>query len=292
LAAVGWHRDAFVSSLAALSANTRGAYLRDLDQFVTWTERAGCHGAEEVDRVMLRRYLAYLGTRGYARRSIARKAASLRHYFSWLHSRSLLDVDPAAGLPAPTGEARLPHVLRGAELLALLDEPAAGEGPVALRDLAVIEILYGSGLRVAELCGLDIGDCDLPRAQLRAWGKGARQRQVPMSAPAMEAVEAWLARGRPALTGTETPAEALFLNARGRRLTPRDVRRALDRWSQNPTHPHALRHTFATHLLDGGADLRAVQELLGHADLATTQLYTHVSKERLRSVYASTHPRA
>ena len=292
MAAVGWHRDAFVSSLAALSPNTRGAYLRDLDQFVTWGERAGCQGAQDVDRVMLRRYLAYLATRGYARRSIARKAASLRHYFAWLHARNLLGADPAAGLSAPTGEARLPHVLRGRELQALLEAPTSEEGPVALRDRALIEILYGSGLRVAELCGLDIGDCDLGRRQLRTWGKGSRQRQVPMSEPAAEAVSAWLARGRAALAVADSPAEALFLNQRGRRLTPRDVRRVLDRWSSSPTHPHALRHTFATHLLDGGADLRAVQELLGHADLATTQLYTHVSKERLRAVYASTHPRA
>ena len=292
MARVGWHRDAFVSSLAALSPNTRAAYLRDLDQFVTWTERADCRGAEGVDRLMLRRYLAYLATRGYARRSIARKAASLRHYFSWLHRRQLLPVDPTAGLSAPTGEARLPHVLRGRELQALLDAPKSEEGPVALRDRAVIEVLYGSGLRVAELCGLDIGDCDLRRGQLRAWGKGSRQRQVPIGEPGVEAVGAWLTRGRPALAGPDSPPEALFLNRRGRRLTPRDARRVLDRWSSSPTHPHALRHTYATHLLDGGADLRAVQELLGHADLATTQLYTHVSKERLRAVYASTHPRA
>jgi site-specific recombinase XerD len=163
---------------------------------------------------------------------------------------------------------------------------------VARRDTAVVELLYGSGLRVAELCGLRLGDLDLRRRRLMAWGKGSKQRQVPMSAPSVDAVRAWLAGGRSVLAHDDSPADALFLNQRGRRLGPRDVRRVLDRRALAPTSPHALRHTFATHLLDGGADVRAVQELLGHADLATTQHYTHVSKERLRAVYAASHPRA
>jgi len=157
----------------------------------------------------------------------------------------------------------------------------------------VLELLYGSGLRVGELCGLRLTDLDLERSMVTVWGKGAKQRQVPMSEPSAEAVRAWLAHGRAALVvAGMSPDDAVFLNRRGRQLSPRDTRRILDRRAANPTHPHALRHTFATHLLDGGADLRAVQELLGHADLATTQLYTHVSKERLRSVYEATHPRA
>jgi site-specific recombinase XerD len=175
----------------------------------------------------------------------------------------------------------------------VLLEPRAGdEETVALRYQAVVELLYGSGVRVAELCALRPGDVDLPRRLATVWGKGSKQRQVPLSEPSAEAVAAWLVRGRPAMTTPESPDDALLLNRRGRRLTPRDVRRILDRRAASPTHPHALRHTFATHLLDGGADLRAVQELLGHADLATTQLYTHVSKERLRAVYESSHPRA
>jgi len=161
-----------------------------------------------------------------------------------------------------------------------------------VRDQAVVELLYGSGLRVGELCALGPADLDLARRQLVAWGKGSKQRQVPMSEPSADAVQAWLAYGRPALANAESPAEALFLNKRGKRLTPRDVRRIIDRRAASPTHPHALRHTYATHLLDGGADLRAVQELLGHGDLSTTQLYTHVSKERLRAVHQSSHPRA
>ncbi len=156
----------------------------------------------------------------------------------------------------------------------------------------MVELLYGSGLRVGELCGLRPSDADLVRGQVLVWGKGSKQRQLPMSESSVDAVAAWLHEARAAMVSTETPADALFLNARGRRLTARDVRRILDRRAASPTHPHALRHTYATHLLDGGADLRAVQELLGHENLATTQLYTHVSKERLRTVYDATHPRA
>ena len=151
--------------------------------------------------------------------------------------------------------------------------------------------MYGSGLRVAELCGLRPEDIDLRRAIVTVWGKGSKQRQVPMSRPSVDAVRQWLS-ARHTMVTDRTPGDAVFLNRRGGRLSPRDVRRLLDRRAPAPTHPHALRHTFATHLLDGGADLRVVQELLGHGDLATTQLYTHVSKERLRQVYEATHPRA
>jgi site-specific recombinase XerD len=206
--------------------------------------------------------------------------------------------DPARTLSAPRGDARLPRVLRFDELHTLLDEPPSGAlGPEAFRrrDDAVLELLYGSGLRVAELCGLDRRDVDSSARMVTVWGKGGRQRRVPVSEPSVAAVGAWLRHGRPQLVAAGARAEAgeaLFLNQRRGRLTPRDVRRILDRRSPAPTHPHALRHTFATHLLDGGADLRAVQELLGHADLATTQIYTHVSRERLRRVYDQTHPRA
>jgi site-specific recombinase XerD len=200
------------------------------------------------------------------------------------------------GLSAPSGDGRLPRVLRDDELHVLLDAPGAGvDGDptgVRLRDDAVLEILYGSGLRVAELCGLRPDDLDLGARTVRVWGKGSKQRIVPLSAPAVEAVAGWLADGRAELATPESPDDAVFLNRRGRRLSTRDVRRIVDRRAASPTHPHALRHTFATHLLDGGADLRAVQEMLGHADLGTTQHYTHVSKERLRNVLDATHPRA
>jgi integrase/recombinase XerC len=293
---VAWDLEAFSRSLTAASPATVDAYGRDLADFVEWAERASIDGPDGVDRKTLRRYLAYLGTRRYARRTIARKASSIRRYFGWLARTGVLTVDPSSGLSAPSGEGRLPRVLKGDELTTLLDEPpvAVEADPVhvRLRDDAVLELLYGSGLRVSELCGLRPEDLDLPAGAITVWGKGSKQRRVPITAPAAEALTAWLQRGRVELVGPETPVDAVFLNARGRRLGPRDVRRILDRRSAAPTHPHALRHTFATHLLDGGADLRVVQELLGHADLSTTQRYTHVSKERLRSVYEATHPRA
>jgi site-specific recombinase XerD len=247
-----------------------------------------------VERTTVRRYLAFLATRGFARRTIARRASALRRYFGWARRVGAVTSDPTAGLSAPRGEGRLPRVLHPDELRALLDEsgPGGPHGASELRDTALLELLYGSGLRVAEATALDVDDLDLAQRRVRVWGKGGKQRLVPLSEPAVDALRRWLADGRRELATEASPAAAVFLNRRGRRLTPRDARRVLDRRATAPTHPHALRHTFATHLLDGGADLRVVQELLGHADLATTQRYTHVSKERLRSVFDATHPRA
>ena len=290
--AMAWEQEAFVRSLSSLSANTVEAYRRDVRDFVVWAERARLRGPADVDRLVLRRYLAFLGTRRMAKRSIARKAAALRRYFAWLTRTGVLGADPSGRLTAPRGDGRLPHVLKGDELETLLGDQAPAGEPADVRDRAVVELLYGSGLRVGELCGLRPRDVDLTRGQVLVWGKGSKQRQLPMSESSVEAVRAWVEGGRRAMATAETPADALFVNRRGHRLTPRDVRRILDRRAASPTHPHALRHTYATHLLDGGADLRAVQELLGHSDLATTQLYTHVSKERLRTVYDATHPRA
>jgi integrase/recombinase XerC len=291
-----WELERFAGSLTAAAPPTVDAYRRDLGAFVDWAERGGITGPDAVDRRLLRRYLAYLGTRRYARRTIARKASSLRRYFGWAASTGRLATDPTAGLSAPSGGGRLPRVLRADELQVLLDAPPAAvdadTDAVRLRDDAVLELLYGSGLRVAELCALGPADLDADLRTVTVWGKGAKQRRVPISAPAAEAVRGWIAAGRPGMETAASPPDALFLNRLGRRLGTRDVRRILDRRATSPTHPHALRHTYATHLLDGGADLRAVQELLGHADLSTTQHYTHVSKERLRAVYEASHPRA
>jgi len=289
---MSWQQDDFLRSLTAASANTVAAYRRDLDAFFAWAERGDVTEPAAVDRILLRRYLAYVGTSGLSRRTAARRASALRRYFGWLHRAGAVANDPSVGLSAPKGEGRLPTVVRRADLEQLLEPPAGDDDVTAVRDQAVVELLYGSGLRVGELCGLGPGDLDLRRRQLVVWGKGSKQRQVPMSEPSVDAVQAWLTYGRPVLATADSPADALFVNKRGKRLTPRDVRRILDRRAASPTHPHALRHTYATHLLDGGADLRAVQELLGHGDLATTQLYTHVSKERLRAVHQSSHPRA
>jgi integrase/recombinase XerC len=303
VSAVGWHVDEFTRSLTASAPATVEAYARDVRSFAVWAERLGLDGPEGVERRTLRRHLAYMTTRGQARRTIARRASALRRYFGWLQRTGRLDHDPTSGLSAPKGEARLPRVLRPDELRTLIGDPggsppqpaAAGggaSGAVELRDTALLELLYGSGLRVAEACGLDVDELDLPRGRVAVWGKGGKQRTVPLSDPAVASLRRWLADGREQLATPDSPGGAVFLNRRGRRLTPRDARRIVDRRAGAPTHPHALRHTFATHLLDGGADLRVVQELLGHSDVATTQRYTHVSKERLRTVFDATHPRA
>ena len=305
---VAWEIDAYRSSVSGLSPATVRAYCSDLERFAVWAERGGADGPPGVDRIALRRYLAYLATRRYAKATISRAAASLRSYFEWCARRGLIDMDPSARLTAPAPDSRLPRVLAHADLDRLLTAAAAtatapggsprpGGSPGAplprdRRDQAVLELLYGSGMRVAELCGLDLDDLDLARGLVTVMGKGAKQRQVLIHERCVTALRAWLDGPRAGLMTATSPSGALFFNGRGNRLGPRDVRRILDRRSPVPTHPHALRHTFATHLLDGGADLRVVQELLGHASLQTTQVYTHVSKERLLTVYSRTHPRA
>ncbi len=292
---MAWRLDDFEQSLTGVSDNTIRAYLVDINAFAAWAQRGLVDDPGRVTRLVLRRYLAYLSTRTYARKSVARKASSLRRYFGWLKRTGVIDIDPSIGLSAPSSGGKLPQVLRASDLDALLEQPAPSDDrqPPQLRqrDDAVLELLYGAGLRVSELCGLNLDGLD-PRARIvTVWGKGAKQRRVPYGTAAGQALEAWLTHGRAHLATSESAA-AVFLNSRGGRLGTRDVRRIVDRRSPVPTHPHALRHSFATHLLDGGADLRTVQELLGHADLATTQIYTHVSKERLRAVYERSHPRA
>jgi site-specific recombinase XerD len=240
----------------------------------------------------VRRYLAHLTTRQFARRSIARKTAAIRRYYRWLLATGVVDVDPTSGVSVPAGGGRLPRVLDQRELSGLLDSPLDDDEPEwrRRRDDAVLELLYGSGLRVGELCGLQVSSVSLTAGAAHVWGKGAKERRVPISEPAAVALRRWLEIRHDVLP-VDT-GDVLFGNERGRPLTPRDVRRIVDRRSPSPTHPHALRHTFATHLLDGGADLRAVQELLGHTDVATTQRYTHVSRERLSAAYREAHPRA
>ena len=294
-----WAIDAFVRRLANRSAATVTAYRADVAAFAAWAGRSGVDGPAGVDRILLRRYLAYLTTRRYSRATVARKAAALRSYFDWCRRQGTTADDPARRLSAPGAGGRLPTVLSHPELAALLEPPGPPSGPpgslaAALdqRDLAVLELLYAAGLRVAELCGLDRADLDLRARTVTVRGKGDKERRLPVHRRSAEALGRWLADGRARLVREGSPTEAVFLNRRGSRLGTRDVRRILDRRSPVPTHPHALRHSFATHLLDGGADLRVVQELLGHASLQTTQIYTHVSKERLRSVYEGTHPRA
>ena len=294
---LAWRIEQFARSLTSLSDHTVAAYAADVRGFATWAARAGVVSPASVRRTILRRYLGYLTTREYARRSIARKAAALRRYFKWLVRAGHLASDPTVGLQARGGDGRLPRVLDGRDLDVLLDGATPEDEPDwrRRRDDAVLEVLYGSGLRVGELCGLDLASLDLDRSAVTVLGKGAKERRVPLSEPAVRALRSWLRVRHEVLTDDVTSSRGrpvLFGNERGRPLGPRDVRRIVDRRAPSPTHPHALRHSFATHLLDGGADLRAVQELLGHADVATTQRYTHVSRERLKAAYAEAHPRA
>jgi integrase/recombinase XerC len=293
---VGWEIESFRRSVGGLSQASVLAYSSDVERFVEWSARSGAEGPDDVDRILLRRYLAYMATRRYSRATIARTTASLRSYFQWCTKRGLVDHDPSVRLSAPSPDSRLPRVLGAMELGELMEPSnpasAAASPDVDRRDDAVLELLYGGGLRVAELCGLDVDDLDLGRRVVLVTGKGSKERQVLIHHRCAAAIRIWLDGPRTALAREGSPTGALFYNTRGNRLGPRDVRRLLDRRSPVPTHPHALRHSFATHLLDGGADLRVVQELLGHASLQTTQVYTHVSKERLMTVYSGTHPRA
>ena len=289
-----WGLSAWLDSLSGVADSTRAVYQRDAAAFTGWFADAGVSGPGAVGRRTVRRYLAELGANRYAARTITRKASVLRRYFDWARRTGRIDRDPTLGLVAPRGPSRLPQVLKDDHIHTLIDKPARAGDDEARdgRDLAIVELLYGSGLRVSELCGLRHEDLDLAQAQVRVWGKGSKQRLVPLSDPAVAALRVWLGDHRASFVTSDTPDAPVFLNQRGRAITPRDVRRVIDRRSVVPTHPHALRHTFATHLLDGGADLRAVQELLGHADISTTQIYTHVSRERLREVHRLSHPRA
>jgi integrase/recombinase XerC len=289
-----WRVESFGASLTSLSAHSVTAYCTDVRGFADWVARSGVPGPEAVKRAVIRRYLAFLTTREFARRSIARKTASLRRYFRWLVRTGVITNDPTVGIHTPAGDGRLPRVLDSHDIGELLEGPRPEDEPVWRRtmDDAVLEVLYGSGLRVSELCGLDISSIDLTAGAVVVWGKGSKERRVPLSQPSVQALRSWLAIRHEVVPDQGDVASAMFANERGRRLTPRDVRRIVDRRSPQPTHPHALRHSFATHLLDGGADLRAVQELLGHSDVATTQRYTHVSKARLRTAYNTAHPRA
>ena len=291
-----WRLDDFSDSLTALSANTVTSYRSDLTGFGEWCSRSGIADPDAVNRSVIRRYLAFLTTRRFARRSVARKVASIRRYYRWRVASGLATSDPTVGVSVPSGDGRLPRVLDRSELAGLLDAPA----PVTLdepewrrrRDDAVLEVLYGSGLRVSELCSLTVESLALGQRAATVWGKGAKERRVPLSEPAVASLQRWLAIRHEVVGADGAARDVLFGNERGNPLTPRDVRRIIDRRSPVPTHPHALRHSFATHLLDGGADLRAVQELLGHSDVATTQRYTHVSRERLSAAYREAHPRA
>lgn len=270
-------------------------YRSDIGQFLDYCRAKGVGSIEQIDRSLLRAYLAELDAAGYVKASIARRMAELRSFGDFLVREDVLERNPFRTVGAPRIPKRLPQYLTIAELEMLLSVPDTST-PLGLRDRAIIEVLYAAGLRVSELVGLNVMDVDLAQAQVRVVGKGGKERIGLLGRPAVRAVSAYLNGGRPELLG-QRPTGALWLNHRGGRLTVRGVALVLDKVGRQagirtPVTPHVLRHTFATHLLDGGADLRVVQELLGHANLVTTQIYTHVSQSRAREVYLGAHPRA
>lgn len=292
-----WRVVEFEQSLTASSANTRAAYRRDVELFAEWLmDFAEVGDVSAVTKNYIRDYLAFLHDRGATSRTVARKIAALRRFFVWNVRKGWAVVDPTQGVHTPKTKGRLPRPLDEATVVALLTlkDPEAPQWR-QLRDRAILEILYGSGLRVSEVCSLTMGSLDTTQASLRVIGKGSKERIVPLSAPSLTAITEWMSV-RHEVTD-EQSGSALFLSARGKPIARRDVARLLDEASERAgitggTHPHALRHSFATHLMDNGADTRSIQELLGHSDAATTQRYTHVSKERLRLAYSETHPRA
>ncbi|TPW72359.1 tyrosine recombinase XerC [Schumannella sp. 10F1B-5-1] len=299
--------DAYSRHLAAeraYSDHTIAAYRADLRALASHAEERAAEEVEHLDLELLRDWLWASTQQGLAKSTLARRAASARGFTRWLTTTGVLTSDPAARLKSPRRDSRLPRVLGREQMdriIAGLAQRAADGDPASQRDLAVIELLYASALRVSELTGLDLPDIDSERRTVRVVGKGSKERVVPVGAPALRAIETWMREGRPAIlaatTASTTPTRAVFLGSRGGRLGSRAVYQLVSTLlaevpGSGPAGPHALRHTAATHLLDGGADLRAVQEMLGHASLGTTQIYTHVSAERLKQVYAQAHPRA
>ncbi len=295
----GFHRH--LAAERGLSRHTVRAYLGDVTSLLEHAAGVGVTSPAGLDIGVIRRWLASLHGRGQARATLARRAAAARAFTAWAFARGLLSPDPGPLLGTPKIRRRLPQVPRQEQIAAVLSghELAAGRGPeeeLALRDAAIMELLYATGIRVSELCGLDIDDLDEGRNTVRVLGKGARERTVPVGLPAIRAVAAWKRTGRPRLA-VPGSGPALFLGARGRRLDPRTARRVVHTWlaavpGVPESGPHGLRHAAATHLLEGGADLRSVQEMLGHASLSSTQIYTHVSVERLITAYQQAHPRA
>jgi integrase/recombinase XerC len=288
--------EAFLTAERDLSPHTVRGYVTDAVWLLDHLARRGGTRVDELDLAVLRSWLAQGRTRGAGRATTARRAAAARSLTAWLRRSGLTPEDVGLRLVSPKAHRTLPDVLAPDQARAVVESTAGAEDPVGLRDAVVLELLYASGIRVSELVGLDVDDVDRGRRLLRVLGKGRKERSVPYGAPAERALDAWLVRGRPALA-TADSGPALLLGTRGRRLDPREARRtvhaAVARTPGAPDiGPHGLRHSAATHVLEGGADLRSVQELLGHASLATTQIYTHVTVERLRAVHTQAHPRA
>ncbi|MGH3753700.1 MAG: tyrosine recombinase XerC [Pseudonocardiaceae bacterium] len=290
---------AHLRSVRGLSPHTVRAYRGDVAALLQYLVDSGRGDLAALDLALLRGWLAAQHRSGHRRSTLARRTAAARAFTAWATRAGVLASDPGPRLVAPRPHRALPAVLHPEQAAAVLQAAQRGAtevDPVALRDHAAVELLYATGIRVAELCGLDLGDLDEPRRLVRVLGKGAKERAVPYGLPAERALLRWLEHGRPALVQPHSPP-ALFLGARGGRVDQRIIRAvvhgAVGAVAGVPDMgPHGLRHSAATHLLEGGADLRAVQELLGHATLATTQLYTHVTVERLKAIHERSHPRS
>ena len=288
----------YLHSVKNFSLFTSAGYRNDIEQFFQYLQHLAMdkHPISAIDTYLARRYLASLISQDYSRRSLARKIAALRSFGRFLCREQFLETNPFSGVRTPKLEKRLPQFLDIPEVDSLMNLPKAD--PLGLRDRAILELLYGAGIRVSELVGLEKAQVDLTGRFILVMGKGSKERIVPIGNPAVRAVKEYLEKGRPVLQQkSHSKTERLFLNKQGTPLSDRSVRRTLDQYVRRLAvkkriTPHTLRHSFATHMLDNGADLRTVQELLGHVSLKTTQVYTHVSSERLLSVYHSSHPRA
>jgi len=290
--------DRYVTHLIAernASSYTVRNYQREIKQFMEYARVSGVRSWDEVDLPLLRRWLAWLTGKGYVKASIARRISEIRSFYRYLVREEAVETNPVLGLSAPKLPRRLPRYLNVHETAGLLGTPDLST-PLGLRDRAILELLYGAGVRVGELVSLNTGSLDLSRREARVLGKGSKERIVLMGEPARLALQRYLSEGRPTLV-TDSSRSALFLNRNGGRLSTVSVSKLLHKYAaragigKNVT-PHMLRHSFATHLLDGGADLRSVQELLGHENLVTTQIYTHVSQNQLREAYLRAHPHA
>ena len=284
----------------SLSVHTIRAYLGDLESLLTHLESIGVSDISQLELVHLRSWLANQQVKGRARTTLSRRAVSVRLFTKWAVKNKYLAKDVAATLATPKGHRILPEVLEIADAKTAMDSlatrAAEEETPISLRDVAMVELLYATGARVAELCGLDLSDVDYDRQTIRVLGKGNKERTIPLGNPAMKALNAWIKDGRDLVKKAQSE-DAVFLGARGKRIDQRTVRTVVYNALEaiegiERMGPHALRHSAATHLLEGGADLRTVQEILGHASLATTQIYTHVSTERLQKAFKQAHPRA
>lgn len=274
---------------------TVDSYLKDINDFVTFIKTIDINNLDEVTYLNIRKYLAFLNEKQYAKRTIARKISSLRSFYRFLVRENYLEVNPFLMVSTPKIEKKLPNFLYEEEIIELINAPDLSKN-LGLRDRAIIEILYASGMRVSELVSLNIDSIDFSHQIILVFGKGAKERYVNIGDFALEALINYLEKARPKLNPL-TNENAVFLNRYGSRLSDRSVRRMIDKHINKisiskKVSPHTLRHTFATHLLNAGADLRSVQELLGHVNISTTQIYTHVTKERLQTIYNDNHPRA